>query len=168
MRPLIEGFASDVLFFLKGGFSMTNVILTSSDRHEFGAYRADPDGAPRGAIVVIQEIFGVNTHIRSICDRLAVFGYVAIAPTLFDRIERDFQSGYSPEEVTRAREFIPSADRDGFVRDVDAARAAVSDARKVGVVGFVLAGPSRSWRVPDLKVFRLHPVLWWPCCSCWP
>lgn len=119
---------------------MTNIILTSSDGHEFGAYRADPDGTPRGGIVVIQEIFGVNSHIRSICDRLAAIGYVAIAPAMFDRVERDFQSGYSEEDVKRAREFIPKADWNGFVRDVDAARAAVSDAGKVGVVGFCLGG----------------------------
>lgn len=119
---------------------MADVNLTSSDGHTFGAYRAYPDGQPRGAIVVIQEIFGVNTHMRSICDRLAAVGYVAIAPALFDRVERDFQSGYSAEDVERARGFIPNADWDGFVRDTDAARAAVADAGKVGVVGFCLGG----------------------------
>lgn len=119
---------------------MTNLTLTASDGHTLGAYRADPIGEPRGAIVVIQEIFGVNAHIRSICDRLAEIGYVAIAPALFDRTERDFQSGYSAEEVEQARSFIADADWDAMVRDMDAARAAVEPVGRVGVVGFCMGG----------------------------
>ncbi len=119
---------------------MVDVVLNSSDGHEFGAYRADPSGAVRGGIVVVQEIFGVNTHIRSICDRLAGLGYVAIAPAIFDRVERNFQCGYSPEEVEVARKFMPDADWVGFVRDVEAARAAIADVGKVGIVGFCLGG----------------------------
>ena len=76
-----------------------DIKLTASDGFKLGGYRADPAGAPKAAIVVIQEIFGVNHHIRSVCDRLAAEGYVAIAPSIFDRIEPDFTSGYSPDEV---------------------------------------------------------------------
>lgn len=119
---------------------MTDIVLTASDGHSLGAYRADPEGAPRGALVVIQEIFGVNHHIRSICDRLAALGYVAIAPALFDRTERDFQSGCSIDEIARAREFVAAPDWDAFLRDTDAARAAVADAGRVGVIGFRLGG----------------------------
>ena len=119
---------------------MAFLTLTAADGHTLGAYRADPGTAPRGAIVVIQEIFGVNSHIRSICDRLAEAGYVAIAPALFDREERDFQSGYSPEEIERARAFIADADWDAMIRDTEAARAAVSDAGKVGIIGFCMGG----------------------------
>ncbi len=118
----------------------TMLTLTAADGHGFGAYRADPSDAPRGAIVVIQEIFGVNDHIRSICDRLADLGYVAVAPALFDRIERDFQSGYSPGEIAIARGFIPKANFDHFILDTDAARASVAGAGKVGIVGFCLGG----------------------------
>ena len=75
------------------------IELTASDGHQLGGYRAEPSGAPKGAVVVIQEIFGVNSHIRSVCDRFADLGYVAVAPALFDRHRRDFQSGYSPDEV---------------------------------------------------------------------
>ena len=114
--------------------------LTASDGHLLGAYRADPEGVPRGGIVVIQEIFGVNAHIRSICDRLAADGYVAIAPALFDRTQRDFESGYSPEEIEKARGFIANPDWDAFLRDTDAARAALADTGKVGIVGFCLGG----------------------------
>lgn len=119
---------------------MTNLTLSASDGHSFSAYRADPTAAPRGAIVVIQEIFGVNTHIRSICDRLAQDGYVAIAPALFDRTERGFQCGYTPEEIDNARTFIADPDWDAFIRDTEAARLAVADVGNVGVVGFCLGG----------------------------
>ena len=64
-----------------------SIELTASDGHAFSAYRADPDGAPKGAIVVIQEIFGVNQHIRALADGFAADGYVAIAPALYDRAE---------------------------------------------------------------------------------
>ena len=119
---------------------MSYLTLTASDGHQLGAYRADPEGVPKGAVVVVQEIFGVNTHIRSICDRLAALGYVAIAPAIFDRTEPDFQCGYSPEEVDRARAFIANADWDDFVMDTDAARKAVEGVGKVGIVGFCLGG----------------------------
>jgi carboxymethylenebutenolidase len=119
---------------------MPSITLTANDGHKLGAYRAGPAGPPRGAIVVVQEIFGINSHIRSICDRLAELGYVAIAPALFDRTEPDFQSGYSPDEIEHARSFIANPDWDAFVIDVDAAREAVAAAGKVGVVGFCLGG----------------------------
>ncbi|MCI5076228.1 dienelactone hydrolase family protein [Oricola sp.] len=119
---------------------MSHITLTASDGFELGAYRADPEGTPRGGIVVIQEIFGVNAHIRSICDRLAADGYVAIAPALFDRVEPDFECGYSPEEVEQARGFLAAPNWDVFVRDTDAARAALAEFGKVGIVGFCLGG----------------------------
>lgn len=119
---------------------MPHITLTASDGFELGAYRADPEGTPRGGIVVIQEIFGVNAHIRSICDRLAADGYAAIAPALFDRVERDFESGYSPEEVERARGFLANPDWDAFLLDTDAAKAALAESGEVGIVGFCLGG----------------------------
>ena len=67
------------------------LTLTTSDNHKLGAYRADPAGKPKGGIVVIQEIFGVNHHIRALCDRFAAQGYTAIAPQVFDRFARDFE-----------------------------------------------------------------------------
>jgi carboxymethylenebutenolidase len=119
---------------------MPDLTLTAADGHRLGAWRADPAATPRGAIVVIQEIFGVNSHIRSICDRLAGLGYVAIAPALFDRSERDFRCGYSAAEVERARAFIADPDWDAFLVDTEAARAAVAGVGKVGIVGFCLGG----------------------------
>ena len=80
--------------------------LTASDKHQLGGYRADPQGKPKGGIVVVQEIFGVNHHIRAVCDRLAALGYVAVAPAVFDRFVRDFESGYTPDEIAHARSYI--------------------------------------------------------------
>ncbi|MBL4758823.1 MAG: dienelactone hydrolase family protein [Rhizobiales bacterium] len=119
---------------------MTDLTLTAADGHILGAYRADPSGTPRGGIVVIQEIFGVNSHIRSVCDRLAEAGYVAIAPALFDRVEPNFQSGYSSKEVEHARTFMANPDWDGYMNDTDAARAVAAEAGKVGIIGFCLGG----------------------------
>src|SRR5713226_3481973 len=112
--------------------------LTAKDSHRLGAYRADPAGKPLGGVVVVQEIFGVNHHIRSVCDRLAALGYVAVAPALFDRFARDFQSGYSPEEVAQARKFLADIDWAAFVADTTAAVEALP--RPVAVLGFCMGG----------------------------
>jgi carboxymethylenebutenolidase len=116
------------------------VTLTASDGFRLGGYRADPAGAPKGAIVVIQEIFGVNSHIRNICDHLAKEGYVAVAPAIFDRIEPNFESGYTPEEVAVARKFVAAPDWPAMLRDTQAAIDAVKGVGPVGIIGFCLGG----------------------------
>jgi carboxymethylenebutenolidase len=117
--------------------------LTASDGHRLGAYRADPAGAPQAGIVVIQEIFGVNHHIRSVCDRFAAEGYAAVAPALFDRIQPDYQSGYSPEEIERSRKFVANPDWDAMLRDTQAAIAEVKSAGPVAIMGSAWAGRLR-------------------------
>src|ERR1700760_97023 len=117
-----------------------DIKLKASDGFQLGGYRADPAGAPKAAVVVIQEIFGVNHHIRAVCDRFAANGYVAIAPSIFDRIEPNFQSGYSPDEVTVARKFVANPDWAAMLRDTQAAIDAVKDVGPVGIVGFCLGG----------------------------
>jgi carboxymethylenebutenolidase len=117
-----------------------DIKLTASDNFQLGGYRADPASAPKAAVVVIQEIFGVNHHIRAICDRFAGNGYVAIAPAIFDRIEPNFQSGYSPEEVAVARKFVADPDWAAMLRDSQAAIDAVKDVGPVGIIGFCLGG----------------------------
>ena len=117
-----------------------DIKLTASDQFQLGGYRADPVTSPKGALVVIQEIFGVNHHIRSICDRLAGEGYVAVAPSTFDRTEPNFQSGYSPDEVAVARKFVANPDWAAMLRDTQAAIDAVRDVGPVGIVGFCLGG----------------------------
>ncbi len=117
-----------------------DIKLTASDNFQLGGYRADPAGAPKAAVVVIQEIFGVNHHIRAVCDRLAGEGYVAIAPSIFDRIEPNFQCGYSPDEVAVARKFVANPDWAAMLRDTQAAIDAVRGVGPVGIIGFCLGG----------------------------
>jgi len=117
-----------------------NIVLKAADGHELDAYRADPAGAPLGGVVVVQEIFGVNSHIRSVCDRTAELGYLAIAPALFDRVEKNFESGYSPEEIEHARGFIPKIAPEDALADVSAAVEAARVAGPVAVMGFCLGG----------------------------
>ena len=117
-----------------------DITLAASDGFRPGAYRADPAGTPKAAIVVIQEIFGVNHHIRSVCDRLASAGYVAIAPAIFDRSQPNFQCGYSPDEVANARKFIANPNWAAMLGDTQAAIDAVKSVGPVGIIGFCLGG----------------------------
>jgi carboxymethylenebutenolidase len=114
--------------------------LTASDSHSLGAYRADPAGTPKGGMVVIQEIFGVNQHIRAVCDRLASEGYVAVAPALFDRTQKDFECGYTPPEIEKARSFVAKPDWDAMMRDTDAAIKEIKSVGPVGIIGFCMGG----------------------------
>jgi carboxymethylenebutenolidase len=116
------------------------VTLTASDGHKFSAYRADPAGKPRGGIVVIQEIFGVNEHIRRVTDGFAADGYTAIAPALFDRIKPNFDVGYSEGDIMVGREMKGKSDTDAALRDIAAARNAIKPAGKLGVVGYCWGG----------------------------
>jgi len=114
--------------------------LTAADKHQLGAYRADPKGAAKGGIVVIQEIFGVNQHIRAVCDRLANEGYAAVAPALFDRAEKGFECGYTPDEIANARKFVANPDFGAMLRDT---QAAIDDLKKEGpvaIMGFCMGG----------------------------
>jgi len=117
-----------------------DIKLTASDGFQLGGYRADPTGPAKGALVVVQEIFGVNHHIRNVCDRYAGEGYVAVAPSIFDRTEPNFQSGYSPDEVAVARKFVAKPNWDAMLLDVQAAIDSVKDVGPVGIVGFCLGG----------------------------
>lgn len=116
------------------------IELTASDGHKFGAYRADPDGKPRGGVVVLQEIFGANAHIRAVADRLAAAGYLAIAPALFDRAERDADLSYTQESVDKGRTLLGKIPREDTMRDVDAAIKAAQAGGKAGLVGFCWGG----------------------------
>ena len=116
------------------------VDLSAADSFRLSAYRADPRGVSRGALVVAQEIFGVNSHIRSVCDGYAADGYVAIAPALFDRYERGVDIGYTPPDVARGRELKVLAKADAALQDVAAARDAVAGVGKVGILGYCWGG----------------------------
>src|SRR5215510_12884975 len=116
------------------------IQLTASDGHKLSAYRAEPAGKPKGALVVAMEIFGVNSHIRSVADGYAADGYLAIAPALFDRAQRGYETGYSPEEIQRGRDMIGKVNIDDALKDVAAARQNVESAGKVGIVGYCWGG----------------------------
>ena len=118
----------------------THITLTASDGFNLGGYRAEPQGKAKGGLVVIQEIFGVNHHIRAMCDRFAAIGYISTAPAVFDRIQPNFESGYSPEEIAKAREIIPKIDWSKMLADVAAAIDNVKPAGKVGIVGYCMGG----------------------------
>ena len=120
--------------------SHLNTTLTAADGHSLTAHRADPPGAPRGGIVVIQEIFGVNSHIRRVTDGFAAPGYAAIAPAIFDRVERGFEVGYDPAAIARGRELVGRLDGDKLLLDVQAAIATVAPAGRVGTVGYCYGG----------------------------
>src|SRR6185369_6138455 len=116
------------------------IELKASDGFSLGGYRADAPGKSKGGIVVVQEIFGVNHHIRAVCDRFAAEGYSAVAPAIFDRQHPDFESGYSPDEIANARKFVANPDWAAMMKDV---QAAIDDARKsgpTGIIGYCLGG----------------------------
>jgi len=130
-----------------GGFQR----LKASDNHEFDAYCVEPSVKPRGGIVVLQEIFGVNEHIRAVADKFADEGYAAIAPALFDRIERNVELGYNEEDTVKGRAIRGKLGFDLPMLDIAAAIEALRPAR-VGIVGYCWGG-SLAW----VSAARLNP-----------
>jgi carboxymethylenebutenolidase len=117
------------------------LTLSAEDGHQLSAYRAMPAGVPRGGLVVVQEIFGVNSHIRKVSEGWAADGYMALAPALFDRVERDVETGYGPDDIQRGRELRGKISTDDAVRDVRAAVRELGRAGlRVGVVGYCWGG----------------------------
>jgi carboxymethylenebutenolidase len=117
-----------------------NEQLTAADGHRFDAYVAVPAAAPRGALVVVQEIFGVNSHVRSVADGFAADGYLAIAPALFDRVERGVDLGYGDADIQRGFALKTATGNEAPLLDIAAAIARASGAGKVGVVGYCWGG----------------------------
>ena len=95
--------------------------LQAADGHRLAAYRAAPSGKPRGALVVLQEIFGVNSHIRSVADGYAADGWLAVAPAMFDRAERGVEIGYTPADIERGRALKGGCSNDHALLDIAAA-----------------------------------------------
>ncbi|MEP6484765.1 MAG: dienelactone hydrolase family protein [Rudaea sp.] len=114
--------------------------LNTSGTQCIGAYLAKPNGHPKGGIVVVQEIFGVNAHIRSVADKYASFGYVAIAPAFFDHIETDVQLGYDDANFARGKSLAGQVGFERAVEDVASAAESIASAGKIGVVGFCWGG----------------------------
>jgi carboxymethylenebutenolidase len=118
----------------------TDIEITASDGHTFAAYRADPSGAPKGGILVVQEAFGVNPHIRHMADTYAAAGYLAIAPALYDRVERGIEVGYTGEDREKGIGAMQASNFDDVMKDIDATRALLSEAGKVGITGWCWGG----------------------------
>ena len=116
------------------------IELVAADGVRISAYRADPQGSPRGGLVVAQEIFGVNSHIRSVCDGFAADGYLVVAPALFDRARPGVDIGYAPDDIAAGRELKAASSIDLALADVAAAQALVSGAGKSGIVGYCWGG----------------------------
>ncbi|MGY8935990.1 MAG: dienelactone hydrolase family protein, partial [Alphaproteobacteria bacterium] len=116
------------------------IKLTASDGHTFDAYRADPAETPKGGIVVIQEIFGVNIHIREVADSYAADGYLAIAPAIFDRQKTGVELGYEGDDVSAGRDLKDSASYEDAVKDLEATVAELKVAGKIGSVGYCWGG----------------------------
>jgi len=120
------------------------ISLTARDGHSFSAYEKVPTERVRGGLVVVQEIFGVNAHIRRVADGYAADGYRVIAPALFDRAERDVELGYEGPDRQRGVGLMQAIDIDDMLADIAACVAALAPGGKVGIVGYCLGG-SLAW-----------------------
>lgn len=116
------------------------IELTAADGHRFSAYQAAPAGKARGALVVAPEIFGVNGHIRSVADGYAADGYLTIAPALFDRVQRHYETGYAPDEIQAGIAIMQKIDFDVALRDVAATIEHAKSAGRVAIVGYCWGG----------------------------
>jgi carboxymethylenebutenolidase len=117
------------------------IVLTSPDGHEFDVFEALPVGAARGSVVVIQEIFGVNAHIREVAQGFAEQGYRALAPALFDRVERQVALGYSGADMMQGVELARGKlRREDALMDLQTAIDSAAGSGPVGVVGYCFGG----------------------------
>jgi carboxymethylenebutenolidase len=149
------------------------VRARAADGHELDVYKAEPAGTPRGGLVVAQEIFGVNSHIRAVCDGYAADGYLVVAPALFDRVERGVELGYQSDDIARGRALREPISLEQALMDMEAAATLIAGAGRIGVIGYcwggtvawVAATRSRSFAaavsyygggVPDLAAERPH------------
>jgi carboxymethylenebutenolidase len=132
-----------------------HVELTAADGHNFDAYVAHPQGVPLAGLVVVQEIFGVNAHIRAVTDGYAKDGFLAVSPAIFDRIEPGIELGYESTDMQKAMGLFPKIDIDKAVQDVAATLdyAAKATQKKVGIIGYCFGG-TMAW----LASTRLRPA----------
>ncbi|HEY2758957.1 MAG TPA: dienelactone hydrolase family protein [Pseudolabrys sp.] len=119
---------------------MSTLKITAKDAHEFSAYCAKPQGAPRGGLIVIQEFFGVNGHIRRVCDQYAADGYFVLSPAIFDRVECDVELGYDEAGMNKGRELRARLDLTKCMADIQATIDAAASAGKVAALGYCWGG----------------------------
>ncbi|MGB8364312.1 MAG: dienelactone hydrolase family protein [Rhizomicrobium sp.] len=116
------------------------IEITAVDGHKFSAYRADPEGSPRGAVIVVQEIFGINAHIKKMADGFATRGYVALAPALFDRVKKDVSLGYDEAAIAQGVDLMKQVAIDTALADIQATVDVAKDAGKVAITGYCWGG----------------------------
>lgn len=133
------------------------VKLKSADGFSFSAYVAGPKDAKKG-IVVIQEIFGVNHHIRDMADRFAKEGYAVVAPALFDRVQPNAELGYTQDDIGKGRELRMKLNDAQVMQDVEAAANYLSG-KKLGIVGYCFGGTVAWWGATRTTKFAAS--------SCW-
>ena len=124
------------------------LTLKAADGHSFPAYVAEPAGTPKGGIVVLQEIFGVNSHIRSVADGYAAEGYFVVAPATFHRVKADVELGYTEADMGTGFGFktaVEGLPAPGVMADIQAAIDHAAQAGKVGIVGYCWGG-LLTWR----------------------
>jgi len=133
---------------------MAEDILIKSKAGDISGYLATPKGAAKAGVVVIQEIFGVNHHIKAVTDKFAAEGYIALAPRFFDHIRKNIELGYTPDTIAEGRKHVTELGLDKPVQDVEAAIAELRrrGAKKVAVTGFCWGG-TITW----LTSTRLRP-----------
>lgn len=117
------------------------IRLEAGDGHAFSGYRAGAQGVRKGSVVVVQEVFGINRHIRSVCDRFAAAGYGAVAPALFDRLAAGVELDYDEDGISRGRALVADLGWDRPLLDIAAAATALAEQHgRVGVVGYCWGG----------------------------
>jgi carboxymethylenebutenolidase len=129
-----------------------NIRLKAADGHQFSAYRAGHDAATHG-LVVVQEIFGVNSHMRRVCDAFAASGYAVVAPALFDRAEQGVELGYGPDDIARGRDLRAKVTDAAALADIEAAAGALG-ARTLGIIGYCWGGTVAWWGATRSKRFK--------------
>ncbi len=134
------------------------IQLRASDGHNLDAYVARPSGQPIAGLVVIQEIFGINKHIREVADGYAQDGFLVVAPALFDRIEKNVELGYEGDDRKRGMVLLQKLDFDNALKDVEAALewTRQNSCKKTGAIGYCVGG-TLAWLtatrlVPDAAV----------------
>jgi len=117
-----------------------DITIPTGGTHCIGAYLARPDGTPKGGLVVIQEIFGVNAHMRSVVDRFAGLGYTAIAPAFFDHLETGVDLGYDQVGANKGKRLVAELGLKQAVEDVASAAESIASAGRIGTVGYCWGG----------------------------
>ncbi|MGC9269947.1 dienelactone hydrolase family protein [Acidiphilium sp.] len=128
------------------------IELTAADGHKFQAYAAGDAAATRG-IVMVQEIFGVNAHMRQIADHYARFGYYVLAPAVFDRVERNVELDYTPEGIKKGLELRAAITEADVMLDINATAARLSP-RPTGIIGYCWGGTIAWWGATRTKAFK--------------